>query len=135
MQMKLLLLSAFALVAISGLPAAAAVPTQFANLGSHSPSGPVPMPGMDHGSTDMPGMDHGSTDMPGMDHGSTDMPGMDHGNGTTGTSSQERPIKPVLGVFGIATSAVLLGAGFLRRQDRAQHKIKQANLAARRNQK
>ena len=115
MQMKLLLLSAFALVTIAGSPATAVVPSQFANLSSHSPSGPVPMPGMD-----MPGMVQGTADMPGMNHG------------TTGTSSQDRPLKPVLGVFGFATSAVLLGAGFLRRQDRTRDKAKQAS---RRNQK
>jgi len=115
MQKKFLLISALVLVAIGGLPATAAVHTDFRNLSTHSPSGP--------------------STMPGMDSGSSTMPGMDNQDGTTDGSSHPRPLKPVLGVFGIATSAVLLGAGFLRRQDRAQRKVKQNSLASRRSQK
>lgn len=111
MQTKLPFLTALVLVAIGGLPATAAVPVDLGHLSSHSPSGPSPMPGMDN------------------------MPGMDHGGGTTNKSSQDRPLKPVLGVFGVGTSAVLLGAGFLRRKDAAHNKAKEANIASRRNRK
>lgn len=103
----LLLLSALVLVVIGGLPAAALAPVAIGNLNSHSPTGPPTMPWMG------------------------DMPGMDHGDGTTGTSASDRPLKPVLGVFGVGTSAVLLGAVFLRRKDRALSRTREANIAAR----
>ena len=124
---------------------AAAVP---AGLGFDVPPAP-PDPNMPQ---DMPGMDMsgGSStqppppadmpqDMPGMDMGGSspeptipadmppDMPGMDmtgdsHGHGAAG----QKPLAPVLGTFGGASSAVLLTAGMMRRKDRAASLAKKA---------
>ncbi len=60
-------------------------------------------------------------DMPGMD-----MPGDSHGHGDATGASSNRPLAPVLGTFGGATSAVLLTAGMLRRKDRAADLAKRA---------
>jgi hypothetical protein len=126
-----------------------------------SPTMSGDMPGMDHGpvdvpatspsstmSGDMPGMDHGpadapatsptptmSGDMPGMDHGSTDAHGGGTEHGDTAEVATDRPLAPVLGTFGGASSAVMLSAAFLRRKDRALGLAKQAARAARKAQK
>lgn len=123
-----------------------------ARVGSEDPPAPanpndmpMDMPGMDmSGSSpaptdvpmpqDMPGMDMsgGSTpeptipadmppDMPGMD-----MPGDSHGHDEATGASDHRPLAPVLGTFGGATSAVLLTAVMLRRKDRAADLAKKA---------
>lgn len=87
------------------LVSSAAVP---AGLGAHSspsPSSPGGMPGMD-------------------------MPGIDDGYGKTASSAQDRPLAPVLGVFGGGTSAVLVAAGLLRRRDRVARASRQAARAA-----
>ncbi|HZW44026.1 MAG TPA: hypothetical protein VFF32_06510 [Dermatophilaceae bacterium] len=87
------------------LVSTAAVP---AGLGAHdspSPSSPGGMPGMD-------------------------MPGMDDGYGKTASSAQDRPLAPVLGVFGGGTSAVLVAAGLLRRRDRVARAAREAARAA-----
>jgi uncharacterized protein involved in copper resistance len=103
--------------------------------GSTADTGSGDMPGMDHGSGDMPNVSQSPTssgDMPGMDHGSGDLPGesLEHGN-TEGTAP-DRPLTPVLGTFGVATSAVLFTAGSLRRRDRARSRAREATRAARR---
>lgn len=108
MQKKFLFLVALGLVAIGGLPAAAAVPVEVRSLSTSSPTSP--------------------STMPGMNPGSPDMPGMGNGDGTTGKSSPDRPLEPVLGVFGVGTSAVLFGAGFLRRRDRVLNLAKETNV-------
>ena len=128
---------------------AAAVPAAFGFDNPPVPTGapamPQDMPGMDMsgGSSpappadmppDMPGMDmsggsspeptipaHMPPDMPGMD-----MPGDSHGHDDTTGASGQRPLAPVLGTFGGATSAVLLTAGMLRRKDRAADLAKRA---------
>jgi hypothetical protein len=129
---------------------AAAVP---AGLGFDNPPAPTGAPAMPQ---DMPGMDMGGgsaptpappadmpQDMPGMDMGGStpeptinsdmppEMPGMDmpgdsheHGGGTE--VAAKRPLAPVLGTFGGASSAVLLSAGMLRRKDRAASLAKKA---------
>jgi len=89
---------------------------------------------------DMPGMDMGGStptpvptmapDMPGMDMGGTSQ---EHGN--TAHASSDRPLAPVLGTFGGGASAVMIGAGLLRRRDRAAEAAKKAARAARRAQK
>jgi hypothetical protein len=126
---------------------AAAVPS---GLGFDDPPAP---PDPNNMPQDMPGMDMsgGSSpeppppadmpqDMPGMDMGGSspeptipadmppDMPGMDmtgdsHGHGAAG----QKPLAPVLGTFGGATSAVLLSAGMMRRKDRALSLAKRAS--------
>jgi hypothetical protein len=123
---------------------------------SPSPTMADDMPGMDHGdghggsptpstSADSPwkthddsgtgAHEHGSGDSPAKtdDHGSGNMPGMDHG--TAAGTAPDRPLAPVLGTFGGASSAVMLSAVFLRRKDRARSEAKQAARAARRTQK
>jgi len=114
-----------------------------------APTNPTEMP------MDMPGMDmSGSTpapaptaempqDMPGMDMGGStpeptipapmppDMPGMDmtgdsHDHSVATGTTTKRPLAPVLGTFGGASSAVLLTAGMLRRKDRAASLAKKA---------
>ena len=101
------------------------------------------MSGMDHGSGDTAMSSPTPTtsadahgDMPGMD-----MPGEDAHGTTPGhdTMAEEaapvRPIVPVLSTFGGGTSAVLLGAGLLRRKDRLRNQAKTAARAARRSAK
>jgi hypothetical protein len=91
---------------------------------------PQDMPGMDMSvsspapTTEMP------QDMPGMD-----MPGDSHGHGDATGASSNRPLAPVLGTFGGATSAVLLTAGMLRRKDRAADLAKRAARLAGRGKK
>jgi hypothetical protein len=129
---------------------AAAVP---AGLGFDNPPAPTGAPDMP---MDMPGMDMsgGSSpeppppadmpqDMPGMDMGGSspeptipadmppDMPGMDmtgdsHGHDDSTGATGHRPLTPVLGTFGGATSAVLVTAGMMRRKDRAASLVKKA---------
>jgi hypothetical protein len=94
---------------------------------SPQPPPPADMP------PDMPGMDMGGSspeptipapmppDMPGMD-----MTGDTHSNGGATGSAAKRPLAPVLGTFGGASSAVLLTAGMLRRKDRAASLAKKA---------
>jgi len=103
-----------------------------------APAAPVPTPTPTGMPTDMPGMDmSGSSpeptipaDMPGMD-----MTGDGHSHdGTTGASGH-RPLAPVLGTFGGATSAVMLTAGMMRRKDRAADLAKQAARLAGRGRK
>ena len=53
-----------------------------------------------------------------------DMPGMDHSISNHTEESQDRPLKEVLGAFGIATSFVLTGAIIVRRRDKIQREIK-----------
>jgi hypothetical protein len=115
--------------------------------GSPSPTMASDMPGMDHGPAhthgsspsptstgDSPWKTHDDSGTAAHSHGNTaDMPGMDHG--TAAGTTKDRPLAPVLGTFGGASSAVLLTAGFLRRRDRARAKAKQAARAARRTQK
>lgn len=127
---------------------AVAVPKSVGSDDPPAPANPSDMP------QDMPGMDMGGPpaptdvpmpqDMPGMDMsgGSSpeptipadmppDMPGMDmsgdsHSHaGATGVSGQ-KPLAPVLGTFGGATSAVLLTAAMMRRKDRALNLAKMA---------
>ena len=100
------------------------------------------MPGMD-----MSGGEHGTEVTPtAAPTGSGEMPGMDMGSGDThGTTpghdsmaeeaAPVRPIVPVLSTFGGGTSAVLLGAGLLRRKDRIRNQAKAAARAARRSAK
>jgi hypothetical protein len=116
-----------------------------------APEMPMDMPGMDMsgGSSpeppppaempqDMPGMDMGGgsspeptipapmpPDMPGMD-----MTGDSHGHDDATGASGHRPLTPVLGTFGGATSAVLLTAGMMRRKDRAASLVKKASRIA-----
>ena len=124
------------------------MPGMDSGTGDATAGGPPPTP-----SGDMPGMDMPGMDMPGMDSGSghataspppptgsgempgMDMPGMEHEHGNTAESAQPRPLVPVLGTFGGATSAVLLGAGFLRRKDRAASLAKKATRLARKAKK
>jgi len=133
---------------------AAAVPAGLRSDTSPTPTNPAEMP------MDMPGMDMGGgsspaptppadmpQNMPGMDMGGStpepttpanmppEMPGMDmpgdsheHG-GETGTATK-RPLAPVLGTFGGASSAVLLSAGMMRRKDRALNLAKKAARVA-----
>jgi hypothetical protein len=69
-------------------------------------------------------------DMPGMD-----MTGDAHPHdGATGASGQ-RPLAPVLGTFGGATSAVMLTAGMMRRKDRAADLARRAARLAGRGRK
>ena len=94
--------------------------------GSEVTPGPAPTTADPHG--EMPGMD-----MPGGDtHGATPDPGHDS---MVEEASPDRPIVPVLSTFGGGTSAVLLGAGLLRRKDRIRNQAKQAARAARRSAK
>lgn len=60
-------------------------------------------------------------DMPGMDHSET-AAGMDHSE----TAPAQRPLKATLGIFGLGTLLVLLGAIVLRRRDRARNLAKKA---------
>jgi hypothetical protein len=107
---------------------AAAVP---AGLGFDNPPAPTGAPDMP---MDMPGMDMsgGSSpeptipadmppDMPGMD-----MTGDSHGHDDSTGATGHRPLTPVLGTFGGATSAVLVTAGMMRRKDRAASLAKKA---------
>src|SRR6185436_7229182 len=96
------------------------------------------------GMGDMPGMDHGpggmatSTPSP---TGSADSPWKPHdhssGDHTHGAPAKavDRPLAPVLGVFGGGASAVMVSAGLLRRKDRARSQARQAARAVRRTQK
>jgi len=54
-----------------------------------------------------------------------DMPGMDMTGDSHGASAS-RPLAPVLGTFGGATSAVFFAAGLMRRKDRAASLVKKA---------
>jgi len=142
--------------ALSGVLMVASSQTSYARPGLGT-SGSTPAPSMD---AEMPGMDMGGStptpepsmadDMPGMDMGGStptpeptmdpDMPGMDmggtgHEHGDTAHASSDRPLAPVLGTFGGGASAVMIGAGLLRRKDRAAAAAKQAARAARRAQK
>jgi hypothetical protein len=54
------------------------------------------------------------------------MPGDSHEHGGTTGTAAKRPLAPVLGTFGGASSAVLLSAGMLRRKDRAAGLAKKA---------
>lgn len=69
---------------------------------------------------DMPGMDHGETAAK-EDHGETAAE-EDHGE----TAAAQRPLALTLGVFGLGTLLVLLGAIVLRRRDRARNLAKKA---------
>jgi hypothetical protein len=102
---------------------------------SPTPSASVDSPWKTHDDSGTGAHEHGSGDSPAKndDHGSGNMPGMDHG--TAAGTAPDRPLAPVLGTFGGATSAVLLSAVFLRRRDRARSQAKQAARAARRAQK
>jgi len=55
-----------------------------------------------------------------------DMGGGAHSHGEATAPDPERPLAPVLGTFGGASSAVLLTAGMLRRKDRAASLAKKA---------
>lgn len=70
------------------------------------------------------------SDAPAMD---PNMPGMDHSQVIE--TAPQRPVAFVLGTFSLGTSAVLLGAGVLRRKDRAGNLAKKATRADRRTQK
>ena len=95
---------------------------------SHAPtSAPSPTTG------DSPWSTHDDSGTAPHDHGSGGMPGMDHG--TMAGTTKDRPLAPVLGAFGGASSAVMLSAVFLRRKDRARSEAMQAARAARRTQK
>ena len=129
---------------------AAAVPAGLRSDTPPTPTNPAEMP------MDMPGMDMGGgsspapapsadmpQDMPGMDMGGStpeptipanmppEMPGMDmtggsHDHGGATGAAVKRPLAPVLGTFGGASSAVLLSASMLRRKDRAAGLAKKA---------
>ena len=71
----------------------------------------------DMGNDEKPGMD---PDMPGMDHSET--AGADHSE----TAPAERPLKTVLGVFGLASTLVISSAFALRRKDRIEQTRKMA---------
>ena len=99
---------------------------------------PQDMPGMDMGgSTTAPTEAPMPQDMPGMDMGGSspapaatdnmppDMPWMDM-HGSSHGAAADRPLAPVLGTFGVATAAVLLTAGMLRRKDQAADLVKKA---------
>jgi hypothetical protein len=119
--------------ASAAAPVSAAAVT--AGLGFDDPPVPTGAPEMP---MDMPGMDMsgGSSpeppppaempqDMPGMD-----MTGDSHGHDDATGASGHRPLTPVLGTFGGATSAVLLTAGMMRRKDRAASLVKKASRIA-----
>ena len=90
---------------------------QSAALGQQSQVTQQPGTTHDHGiSADLPGMTH--------EHSSGDSPGKTHDHATI-AATQDRPLGPVLGVFGGASSAVLLSAGLLRRKDRARARARQ----------
>lgn len=112
---------------------AAAVPVRARADNPPAPTNPAEMP------MDIPGMDmSGSTpeptipadmppSMPGMD-----MPGDSHSHGDSTGAATRRPLTPVLGTFGGASSAVLLTAGMMRRRDRAASLVKKvARIAGR----
>jgi hypothetical protein len=100
---------------------AAAVSAGFGFDDPPAPPNPNDMP------MDMPGMDMGGSspeptipaEMP------PDMPGMDMTGDSHGASAS-RPLAPVLGTFGGATSAVFFAAGLMRRKDRAASLVKKA---------
>ncbi|MBC7463573.1 MAG: hypothetical protein H7227_04875 [Actinobacteria bacterium] len=79
-------------------------------------------PGMD---PNMPGMGH--DEKPGMD---PNMPGMGHeetaASDHSETAPAERPLKTVLGVFGLASTLVISSAFALRRKDRIEQTRKMA---------
>jgi hypothetical protein len=93
---------------------------------------------------DMPGMDHGSagtpagspspttTDSPWRAHDDSGTKPHDHG---APARPVDRPLAPVLGVFGGGASAVMLSAGLLRRRDRARSEARQTARDARKGQK
>ena len=137
--------SAATLVSASALPSGFGLDKPPVPTGA--PEMPMGMPGMDmSGSSptpsapaempmDMPGMDMSGTsptptvapDAPGgMDMPGMDMPGDSHGHDDAAGTAGHRPIAPVLGTFGGATSAVLLSAGMLRRKDRAASLVRNA---------
>jgi hypothetical protein len=112
------------------LVSTAAVPVAVGSDNPPVPTNPAEMP------MDMPGMDmSGSSpaptapaDMP------QDMPGMDmsgsHEHSDATGAAAHRPLVPVLGTFGGATSAVLLTAGMMRRKDRELSLAKKATRLA-----
>jgi hypothetical protein len=55
-----------------------------------------------------------------------DMTGDSHGHDDSTGAATKRPLAPVLGTFGGASSAVLLTAGMMRRKDRAASLAKKA---------
>ncbi len=59
------------------------------------------------------------------------MPGMYMSEVVSDEAVQSQPLAPVLGTFGVTTTAVMLAAGFLRRKDRATRGTKKAARAAR----
>ena len=111
-----------------------------------APVGMADMPGMDHrpggmatGSpspttTDSPWKAHDDSESKPHSHGSGGVPGTSHPHGAP-AKPVDRPLAPVLGVFGGGTSAVMLSAGLLRHRDRARSHAKQAVRDARRSQK
>jgi len=112
--------------------------TSSSSPSAQSNTGSGGMPGMDHGSAGMPASSPSPTmasDMPGMDHSSPDVHGAGTEHGTTAEADPNRPLAPVLGTFGGASSAVMFSAVFLRRKDRARSQATQAARAARRAQK
>ena len=112
---------AFSPTSSSAFPAA----PQFPAHTTTAASGMGDMPGMDHGSGGMPTSSPSparSTESPWVTH--------DHSSGTHQHGAPaipvDRPLAPVLGVFGGGASAVMLSAGLLRRRDRVRSEAKQA---------
>jgi len=92
------------------------------------------------GSSDMPGMDMSAAQMPTSSPTSAaksgDMPGMDMpAKVNADEPAPDRPLAPVLGVFGGGAAAVMLSAGMMRRRDLVAKRVKDAARAARRSQK
>jgi len=89
-------------------------------------------------SGDMAGMDHGSAAVPKSAPSltmSSEMPGMTPDHGNTAKMAPDRPLAPVLGTFGVGSSAVMLTAGLMRRRDSNRSRAREAARAARRTQK
>jgi len=117
-----------AMMMLAASPTSSAMPAS-----SPSPTMSSDMPGMDHGSANTPTSSPSPTssgDSPWNTHDHSSTAGHDHG--ITPQVLPGRPLVPVMGAFGGATSAVLLSAGFLRRKDRARSRTKEASRVARR---
>ena len=118
----------FAVMMLGSGPTSSAASPAAPPFPAHATTAPSDM-------ADMPGMDHGSgipTSSP-SPTATGDSPWNTHDD--SGTTSHthgapakpvDRPLAPVLGVFGGGASTVMLSAGLLRRRDRARGQAKQA---------
>jgi hypothetical protein len=107
----------------------AGITTDIPDIGmSDGMPSPVPAAPM---TANMPGMDmSGSTPSPAATAPmAANMPGMDMGGSST-TAPTDRPLGPVLGIFGGAAVLVLLAGAVIRRKDRAAGQAKKAARAS-----